>query len=101
AWNAPVDRPIAVVKYVRLPAVARFEPGEIGPQDAEAVVVVSGQSTTPIKQITVSGDVLSPTAIKYDQATGNWQATIRKLRRREPYEIAVHAWNSDGQSLAP
>jgi WD40 repeat protein len=101
AWNPPKLITVAKVNFVTLPSVTKF--GELpDPQSPVVDVVVFGKSALPITQVDAAGAQLPKTVVRYDQGTGEWQATIRDVAlQAEASEMAVHVWNEHGKSLAP
>ncbi len=101
AWNPPKVLPVTKVSFLTLPSVTKF--GELpDPQSPVVDVVVFGKSALPITQVDAAGVQLPKSAVRYDQGTGEWQGTIRDVALKgEASEIAVHAWNEHGKSLAP
>ncbi len=100
-WSPTQIQSVARVDFLTLPAVTRF--GELGAAQAPVIdVVVFGKSALPVTQIEAAGIKLPKSAIRYDQTTGEWQATIRDVAlKTEASELAVLAWNEHGKSLAP
>jgi len=101
AWNPPKVISVAKVNFLTLPAVTKF--GEIpDPQSPVVDVIVFGKSALPITQVDSAGVQLPKSAVRYDQGTGEWQATIREVPLKgEASEILVHVWNEHGKSLDP